>query len=565
MTPGRVDIAITETPATGDSPPRQSHSVVTVRGILWLTILTALVVASVGWLRTDPRQRAVAVLTSACRLILDSEVVPVDPAVLVQAGADGLLSVLDPYSSYMPPEEYESFLESTEGEYVGIGVEIAVRDGQTVIYNVFPQSPAAEAFLRRGDRIISVDGKSVEGLRGSQVVEVMKGQVGTSVRLTLDRPGGGQRAVTLTRRRVEVEVFPIVGITQSGVAYVRWTDFTVGSGDRLAAIIEDLLVDKPIGLVLDLRGNPGGILEEAVTAAGIFLPTGSPVCRLAGRTASASASFVTSTPPSSFQGPLILLQDGSTASASEVFIGALHDAGRGLVVGRRSFGKGWVQTITQLDGMAALKLSTARYTTPAGRFVGDPLQARRQYDSILAGYDPEGAGPPADVAVPAPIVGSWEESCLQAGAFGDFVAMNSEDWPASGVEDSSILLYGLRRFCDSVGLQPSGPVQRLISRLSAHGNSLIAIPANEDAPAMFQEAARVDAALLFGREHRGFLKRLWDDRLMSASDVDPGELEALMEYDQDLAVARDLIEQPERYRLLLESSQTRHMVAGDAP
>jgi len=473
------------------------------------------------------------------------------------------MSVLDPYSSYLPPDEYESFLEDTEGEYVGIGVEIAARDGQTVIYTVFPQTPAAEAYIRPGDRIVSIDGEPTTGLRASQIVQKMKGPAGATVTLIVDRPGGHRRSLVLKRRKVDVEVFPIVGATQSGVAYIRWTQFTSGSGDRLAAIVENLLVDRPIGIILDLRGNPGGILDEAVTAAGVFLPSGSLVCTLAGRGLDPPTEFVTTTPPSSFQGPLVIVQDASSASASEVLIAALHDAGRALVVGRRSFGKGWVQTITPLGEMGALRLSTARYITPSGMLVGDPLRARRQYDSILEGYEPQGAGLPADVAVPDTGPGIWEETLLQAGVVTDFVAVNSDEWPAAGVEDSTVLLDGLRRWSDSAGVRLADSGRQLMSHLLARWDSLAAAPQADTFKRLFEQSLRKDEELLFNRDHRGLLRRLWEERLLTAGDVDPGELDALIEFDPDLAVARDLIEQPERFRLLLENSQTKHVVTAN--
>ena len=564
MASDRFNVADAEKSAAGESTVFEVSRVVTLRGLLWLMVIAVLLVAGIWWLRDDPRQRTAAVLTAVSRLILERAAMHVDPAFLAQAGAEGLTSVLDPYSSYLAPDEYESFLEQTEGVYVGIGVEIATRDGQTVIYNVFPQTPAAEAFIRPGDRITSINGESTAGLRASAVVQKMKGPAGAPVTLAVEGLGGRARSVVLTRRKVDVEVFPVVGITQSGVAYIRWSQFTAGSGDRLAAIVEDLLVDRPIGLVLDLRGNPGGILEEAVTAAGVFLPTGAIVCRLSGRRSGRSTEFVTTTPPSSFQRPLVVVQDASTASASEIFIAALHDAGRVLVVGRTSFGKGWVQTIMPLGEMGALRLSTDRYTTPAGLLVGDPLRARRQYDSTLDGYVPQGAGLPADVTVPDPDLGKWEETLLQAGTFSDFVAVNSDGWPAAGVEDSLVLLDELRQWCDSVGIHLESPGRQLIDQLLVKWNAQAAASREDSLKDLLEEALRRDGELLFTREHRGFLRRLWEERLLTAGDVDPGELEALMEFDPDLAVARDLIEQPERYRLMLESSQAKHVVTTQA-
>jgi carboxyl-terminal processing protease len=533
--------------------------VVTLRGLLWLLVSAVILVSGIHWLRDDPRQRAAAVLTAASRLILDSAAMQVDPALMVQSGAEGLTSVLDPYSSYLPPEEYDSFLEETEGEYIGIGVEIASRDGQTVIYNVFPQTPAAEAFVRPGDRITSINGESTSGLRASQVVRKMKGPAGAPVTLTIERAGSRTRTIVLTRRKVAVEVFPVVGITRSGVACIRWTQFTAGSGDRLAAIVEDLLVDRPIGLVLDLRGNPGGILEEAVTAAGVFLPTGTVVCRLSGRGSDRATEFVTTTSPLSYRGPVVVVQDGSTASASEIFIAALHDAGRALTVGRRSFGKGWVQTVTPLGEMGALRLSTARYTTPAGVLVGDPWRARRQYDSTLEGYEPEGGGLIADVVIPDHGIGQWEEALLQAGVFSDFVVANSDEWPAAGVEDSVVLLDALRLWSDSAGIHLEGLGRQLMDHLKVEWNVLGAPARADSLTGLLDRALRRDGELLFSREHRRFLRRLWEERLLMAADLDPGELEALLEFDPDLAVARDLIEQPERYRLMLESSQAKHV------
>lgn len=526
-----------------------------LRGLLSLVVGMALVALSIWYVRSDSRYQAAENLSAAARIVLERAAVPVDASQIAEAAARGLTSVLDPYSSFLTPDEYESFTEQTEGEYVGIGAEITARDGAIIVYNVFPLSPAADVFIRPGDRIVAIDGESTAGLLPARVVQRIKGPAGAEVTITVQSPGGAPRTVHLARRTVAVNVFPIVGITRSGVAYIRWTQFTTGSGDRLAALVEDLLVDRPIGIVLDLRGNPGGLLDEAVSAAGVFLPAGTPVCRLVGRNAATTTELVTEAPTSSYQGPLVVIQDASTASASEVLVGAFRDASRSLVIGRRSFGKGWVQTVAPLGSMGALRLSTARYATPGGSMVGDPRLARAQYDSILDGFTPGGTGLDPDVDLPAPLVGPWESEFLKAGLFSDYVAVNADDWSAAGAEDSTYLLDALTRWRDSLGLYPSGPGMMLMSRVKLERDSSNPSPLRDSILSTLVSTMSEDGDLLFRREGRHLLRRLWEERLLSVSDADPGELEAMIEFDTDLAVARDLIEQPERYRLLLENAR----------
>jgi carboxyl-terminal processing protease len=320
----------------------------------------------------------------------------------------------------MPADELSYFEEETEGEYVGIGVEIKITAGAIVIVRVLPHTSAADALLQPGDKIVAIDDTPTTGFTIMRSVELMRGPEGSTVSVLIEDTQGAERRLTLERRAVTVSPFPIHGVSRSGSAYIRWTVFTEGSADRLAALVETMLIESPIGLILDLRGNPGGLLDEAVSAAGIFLPPDKLVCSVIDRSGLEMEEYRTGEPPATYSGPLVVVIDEYSASASEVLAAALQESGRAVVIGRRSFGKGWVQNVFPFDDGSALRLSTARYYTPAGHTFGDPSVRLPNEDSEIDStwFEPSGLVPDSTVA--ALPIGTWEESLAQNGVFADF-------------------------------------------------------------------------------------------------------------------------------------------------
>lgn len=522
-------------------------------GVWSLAALIALLGVSLDWLRADERFGASASLSIAARLIMERSAIAAHPEEVLQAAAQGMMSALDPYSAYLSPRELELFQEESEGEYVGIGVEVRIVGGALTVSDVYPQSPAADAFVRPGDRITAVDGTATTGMEFEEVLELMHGDAGSAVRLEIETSGPKRRELTLIRRPITIEPFPIVGATRSGVAYVRWAQFSIGSADRLAAIIEDLMIEEPIGLILDLRGNPGGILDEAIAAAGLFLPTRSEVCTLVDPRGDPIHEFTTSAIPPVFHGPLVIVQDEMSASSAEVLAAALRDAGRAAIVGRRSFGKGWVQNIFPLDNAGALRLSTARYATPSGSLLGDPVQARALYDSVLAGRPWEGSGLMPDTAVAATTEGAWERALFQSGTLPEFVAEYTDEWPATGAADAKQLLKELRKWLNARDLiHPPSAADSLLTNLGSTEREHRLARQHAKCTKLLQSAIDREIDLVLSREQPRLLRYLWEKRLLQLDRPDPGELEALLELDPDLSAARDLLEQPERYRSLIE-------------
>ncbi len=542
---------ITQTDSRVTGWERQSkRGDLTKRGAIIALFVVALLIVSLEWLRTSDRYQGAVELTTAARIILTNSPLDVDAEMIAQAAADGLTSVLDPYSGYLTPTELNLLTEETAGAYHGLGVEIRRREGRIYIIDVMPQSPAEEAGLRPGDRIISVNGRASVELSPDELVEIVRGAENEPIDMAIMAPDGIERQVSVIPRDVAIDPFPLVGVTRSGIGYIRWEHFTNGSGDRLAALVEELRVEETVGLILDLRGNPGGIVAEAVTAAGLFQAPQSLVCTLVGASEEDSVEFRTSSLPI-YQEPLVIVQDELSSSAAEILAASLRDADRAVIVGRRSFGKGWVQNVFPLSNGGGLRLSTAYYITPSGNRIGDPYSAREQFDSLVAGGHWLGTGLAADVEVPEAGGGPWEQMMIREGLATEYVVAHAARWPATGVEDSLRMMRDLARWLSGRDLRPEGPGQSILELLSDSASDFQVSHNHERLIRELRDAVDEDNWLRFRREAPGILRHLWEERLRHVEVADPGELEALIELDPSLATARDLIEQPERFQSIL--------------
>jgi carboxyl-terminal processing protease len=289
------------------------------------------------------------------------------PLAVVYAALAGMIASLrDPNSGFYPPDAFAEFIKriTTGDEFVGIGVVIENRDGRTVIIEVLDGSPASEAGVQSGDVILRVNGAPVAGLSLDQVSQMIRGDEGTAVRVDLQRQGQTDPVViTLTRRRIAQRVVT-TRLLPSGVGYLRLTQFTTDSPDLVGAALQTLLAQGAKGIVLDMRGNPGGLLDASVKIASHFLESGVVVTVESAR--APAVTFIVQPRTPKYTGPLVVLVDRGSASAAEVVAGALQDAGIKLV-GTRTYGKATVQTVYSLPGGSGMRMTTAHYLTPAGR------------------------------------------------------------------------------------------------------------------------------------------------------------------------------------------------------
>ena len=294
----------------------------------------------------------------------------VDDEVLVRNAIRGMLEHLDPHSAYLDAEAYQQLQEGTRGEFGGLGMEVGMQDGFIEVIAPIDGTPAEAAGIQPADLIIRIDGQSVKGLDLQEAVTLMRGEPGTAVTLSILREGEDQPLeITLERAVIEVESVQ-ARMLEAGFGYLRISQFQARTGEDLLEALASLNQQSSglDGLVLDLRNNPGGVLEAAVEVADAFLASGE-IVSTRGRIERARSRY-TATPNDALNGaPLVVLVNAGSASAAEIVAGALQDQRRAVIMGEQTFGKGSVQTILPLRDGNAVKLTTARYYTPAGRSI----------------------------------------------------------------------------------------------------------------------------------------------------------------------------------------------------
>src|SRR5579872_4929916 len=289
---------------------------------------------------------------------------------LVEGAINGMLTSLDPHSNYLNAKNFNDMKVQTRGEFGGLGIEVSMENGLVKVVSPIDDTPAAHAGLKPGDLIIKIDGTPVQGLTLPEAVEKMRGLINTDITLTIRREGREPFDVKLTRANIKIQSVRS-HLVHGNIGYIRITSFTEQTDVGLDKAMKKLKQDannKLIGVVLDLRNNPGGLLDQAVAVSDAFLDKGEIVSTRGRR--SDDAQRYNARPGDIAQGlPVAVLINGGSASASEIVAGALQDHHRAILLGTRSFGKGSVQTIIPLAGHGAMRLTTARYYTPSGRSI----------------------------------------------------------------------------------------------------------------------------------------------------------------------------------------------------
>jgi carboxyl-terminal processing protease len=291
-----------------------------------------------------------------------------EESALIEAAINGMLTSLDPHSSYMNPKNFQDMQVQTKGEFGGLGIEVTMEEGAVKVVTPIDDTPAAKAGVLAGDLIIGLDGEEVQGLTLQEAVEKMRGPVNTPILLTIRREGQ-DKPVEIKVVRDVIRIQSVRSRVEEDVGYIRITQFTEqtfeGLKNAIDKIEKDVPKDKLKGFVIDLRNNPGGLLDQAISVSDAFLDKGE-IVSTRGRHESETRRYSAKGGDLTDSKPVIILVNGGSASASEIVAGALQDHRRATVIGTRSFGKGSVQTIIPLGGNGAIRLTTARYYTPSG-------------------------------------------------------------------------------------------------------------------------------------------------------------------------------------------------------
>lgn len=309
--------------------------------------------------------------TETFTVIKQNYVEPVEDKKLLENAVRGMLSGLDPHSSYLDGDDFKQLQEGTSGEFGGLGIEVSMEDGFVKVVSPIDDTPAAKAGIQAGDLIIRLDETPVKGMTLGDAVKIMRGKVGTKIVLTLIREGE-QKPLKITIKRAVIQVTAVRGkALDPGYGYVRIAQFQVNTGRKLRDEVDKLKAENGgqlKGLVLDMRNNPGGVLTAAVSVSDAFISKGL-IVYTEGRTADSEQKFNASPDDILGGAPIVVLVNGGSASASEIVAGALQDHNRAIIMGSKTFGKGSVQTVLPMKNNAALKLTTARYYTPNGHSI----------------------------------------------------------------------------------------------------------------------------------------------------------------------------------------------------
>lgn len=339
----------------------------------YILIITGL--AAFSWAATPSDKyfeiaRNLDIFATLIREINATYVDEINPNRLVRSGIDAMLNTLDPYTNYIPEDDIENYRTQTTGLYGGIGAVVGKRKDKNIILMPYNGFPAEKAGLKIGDEILEIDGFDVQKKNPTEISKLLKGQAGTKVKLKVLKLGKNKpEIIEFQRERIKIDNVPYVGMVSPGIGYIQLSEFTSDAGRDVKKGVEELKNKGANSLILDLRDNPGGLLNEAVNIANLFIPKDQLVVRTKSKVAEWVKEYRALNPSFDTEIPIAVLISGKSASASEIVSGVLQDYDRGVLVGQKSFGKGLVQTTRPLTYNSQLKVTTAKYYIPSGRCI----------------------------------------------------------------------------------------------------------------------------------------------------------------------------------------------------
>lgn len=356
-------------------------------------ILLIVLVATISFAFTKPAERyfeiakSLDIFATLFKEVNAYYVDDVEPKRLIRSGIDNMLESLDPYTNYIPEEELENFRVLTTGQYAGIGALINVINGKTVITHPYKGFPANEAGVHVGDEIIAVNGKNMVGKDPSEITTNLKGQSKTEVELRVKRAGVGELTFKIKREKISISNISYFGMVgSSDVGYIKLDEFTPGAAKEVHAAVEALKKQGAKKLILDLRDNLGGLMHEGINIVNLFIPKNLEVVSTKGKVKEWNKSYSTLNNPIDTEIPLTILTSESSASAAEIVAGSLQDYDRAVLIGRKTFGKGLVQTTRQLSYGSELKVTVAKYYIPSGRCIQALDYAHRNADGSVSKF-----------------------------------------------------------------------------------------------------------------------------------------------------------------------------------
>ncbi len=492
----------------------------------------------------------------------------VDPEVLMRNGIDAMLETLDPYTVYYNEAQNEQAEILSRSNYAGIGIDAGYRDGQVVVVAPIEGGPADNMGIRAGDIIVAIDGVMTEGLQTEEVQNLTVGEIGSTVILTIQRFGLDQPIeYEIERKSIEVKNVTFadrIG-SNSDIGFIRLAQFGMNSGDEIRDQIIALNADGNMqGLVLDLRDNPGGILQEAVKIIDKFVEPGITVVETRGRIAEYNQSYETQEPVM-FDKPVVILMNGGSASASEVVAGALQDLDRAVILGERSFGKGLVQIVKPMPYNTSLKITISRYYTPSGRSIQSVAYTHNARNASISREETanrvfstrngrpvnEGRGIEPDIIKESETAGLLEVALYQQGSVFDFATQFENANESYAANELSNEVYNeFLSFLDESDFEMQLEEQFLLDELQA---SMESIQSAGPHLAGLREAIEFKKQQMF-EVHESLIREILHLELVSRYNGQTERTKASLQFDKQLKNALDLINDDSQIESILSGN-----------
>jgi len=492
----------------------------------------------------------------------------VDPEKLMRKGLNSMLESLDPYTVFIDESQNQEIEIITRGSYGGVGLDVGVRGGKVVVIAPMQGYPAYRKGIRSGDIIKMINGITVEDLTPEEVQNLTVGEPGSSLEITIERYGVEQDLTfNLERERIDVKNIAYKGLVgpNEDIGYINLSRFSQNTAEEIRKAIEEFGTDRLNGLILDLRNNPGGLLEEAVRTVDKFVEPGLMVVETRGRLSQHNSTFSTEEPPMLGTVPLVILQNEGSASSSEIVAGALQDLDRAVIVGSQSFGKGLVQIVQPLSYNTALKITTSRYYIPSGRSIQSITYTHDEKNSAIVRpdslrkafktrngrtvYDGEGISP--DIAIPTPTPSLLETALLKDSHFFFFanrVASQKESLEADSISDE--MFADFQQYLKSSNFDYETESERNLERIKRKFK-------NENPSLNVTDHVKALEAAIEQQKEEDFesqstsLKQTLYLELVSRFKGQEGKTEVSLQWDPAVEEALNVIENKNRYSAIL--------------
>jgi len=494
----------------------------------------------------------------------------VNPNKIMRTGIDAMLKSLDPYTVFISEDQIEDYRTMTTGEYGGIGATVGTRNGKTLIIMPFEDSPARKSGLKIGDEILQINEVKTQGKNQTDISRLLKGQPGTEVELVIKRYGAAQtEKIKIKRERIKVNNVPFSDMVADGIGYIQLTEFTQGASEGIRKALEELKTKGVKNIILDLRGNPGGLLHEAVNICNLFLNKDLDIVFTKGKIAEWNKTYKSLRPAVDTEIPLVVLANGRSASASEIVSGVIQDYDRGVLLGQRTFGKGLVQSTRPLSYNSQVKITVAKYYIPSGRCIqaidyshkDDEGKASKIPDSLRRAFKTkagrvvyDGAGLEPDVVVEkenlSPIAQSLVSKNLVFEYANEYALKNQSIKPAKEFKLSDAEYQAFVNWVKTKDYAYTTEAEKSYQNLvEAAKKDKTYDQIQNDLNALKNKISKNKEADLITFKNE--IKELLEEEICARYYFEKGQIEARFDNDKELQEAIKILQNPERYKKIL--------------